>query len=114
FVKIEFNAILHKGGRDMKSLIITGAGSGLGRELALLYAKEGYHIILTGRTLDKLKAVEKEIELMKGKADSFSIDIVMKDEVKKFMDEASKSFNLIGLINNAGVGYFGPFENLSQ
>lgn len=98
----------------MKAIIITGAGSGLGKELALLFARHGYHIILTGRTMDKLKAVERQINAGEGRADSFTIDITDKDAIRLFINKAADQFNLYGLINNAGVGYFGPFEKLSQ
>ncbi|GLB59864.1 SDR family NAD(P)-dependent oxidoreductase [Cytobacillus sp. NCCP-133] len=98
----------------MKSLIITGAGSGLGKALALLYAKQGFHIILIGRTLDKLKRVEKEIRENGGSAQSFSVDVTKPDEIRPFIQDAAENFSLFGLINNAGVGHFGPFEGLTQ
>lgn len=98
----------------MKSLIITGAGSGLGKELALLYAKQGFHIILSGRTLEKLKNVEAEIRETGGSAQSFTVDVTRPEKVRKFIKEAARHYPLFGLINNAGVGYFGPFEELSE
>ncbi|MCH7974439.1 MAG: SDR family NAD(P)-dependent oxidoreductase [Bacteroidetes bacterium] len=45
-----------------KTAIITGASSGIGKEIAKLFAKEGALVILTARNLDKLKEVQKEIE----------------------------------------------------
>jgi short-subunit dehydrogenase len=98
----------------MKSLIITGAGSGLGRELALLCAKQGFQIILTGRTLGKLKEVEGEIQDAGGSAQSFSLDITKPEEVRHFIKDAVQSYSLFGLINNAGVGHFGPFEEMAE
>jgi len=44
----------------MKAIIVTGAGTGLGKELSLLLAKQDYHMILTGRTEDKLNAVKAD------------------------------------------------------
>jgi len=44
----------------METFVITGAGSGLGRELALLLAKKGSEILLVGRNSGKLNAVKKE------------------------------------------------------
>ncbi|KAB2328530.1 SDR family oxidoreductase [Cytobacillus depressus] len=98
----------------MKSIIITGAGSGLGKELALLYSQMGYHILLTGRTLEKLKAVEDQINTQKGQASSFKVDITSPSEINEFMKVVSSEFKLYGLINNAGTGYFGPFESLER
>ena len=98
----------------MKSIIITGAGSGLGKELALLLAKNGYHIILIGRTINKLKEVEEQILANNGRAVSYSIDITKPNSINTFFNEVAGRFQLYGLINNAGVGYFGPFEELKQ
>ncbi|MBY0121859.1 SDR family oxidoreductase [Bacillus sp. S/N-304-OC-R1] len=94
----------------MKSIIITGSGSGLGKELALLYGQKGYHIILVGRSIEKLKSVEKMIVDNNGTASSAAVDITIPDEVNSFIEKISTDFHLYGLINNAGTGFFGPFE----
>lgn len=96
----------------MKSVIITGAGSGLGKELALLFAGQGFHIILTGRTLDKLQSVEQEIHEAGGSAQSYTVDITQTKDISKLMTQL-QNHELYGLINNAGVGHFGPFNSLS-
>lgn len=94
----------------MKSIIITGSGSGLGKELALLYGQKGYHIILAGRTIEKLKMVEEAIVGNGGTASSFAVDITVPDMVNSFLKKINRQFHLYGLINNAGTGFFGPFE----
>ncbi|USK39977.1 SDR family oxidoreductase [Cytobacillus firmus] len=96
----------------MKSVIITGAGSGLGKELALLFAGQGFHIILTGRTLDKLQSVEQEIHEAGGSAQSYTVDITQTKDISKLMTQL-QNHELYGLINNAGVGHFGPVNSLS-
>jgi short-subunit dehydrogenase len=50
----------------MKTIIITGAGSGLGKELAHLFSRNGFHLLLTGRTIGKLLAAKEEIEAAGG------------------------------------------------
>jgi short-subunit dehydrogenase len=97
----------------MKSVIITGAGSGLGKELALLFAKQGLHTILTGRKLDKLQSVEQEIREAGGSAEVHKLDITQTKEISKLMTQI-QDYELYGLINNAGVGHFGPFNCLSE
>ncbi|URM32283.1 SDR family NAD(P)-dependent oxidoreductase [Cytobacillus firmus] len=97
----------------MKSVIITGAGSGLGKELALLFAGQGFHIVLTGRTLDKLQSVEQEIHEAGGSAQCFTADITQTNEIAKLMEQL-QNHELYGLINNAGVGHFGPVNSLSE
>ncbi|TDL66731.1 SDR family oxidoreductase [Rhodococcus qingshengii] len=96
----------------MKTIIVTGAGSGLGKELALLFSQHGYHVLLTGRTLDKLTAVKTEIEQEGGVADSVVLDLQNETDIFSKIQEISKSHKIVGLVNNAGIGYFGPFVNI--
>lgn len=98
----------------MKSVLITGSGTGLGRELAFLYADAGYHIILTGRTLENLHEVKTQIEANQGQADVLTLDITDSEQVQMKMREILTKYKLYGLINNAGVGHFGPFEEMTE
>lgn len=95
----------------MKSYVVTGAGSGLGRELALLLAKKKFHIYLVGRTAEKLEKVKQEIETDGGTATVLILDIRNLQEIK---DKLNNITDIVGLINNAGVGYFGPFTSMSE
>jgi uncharacterized protein len=97
----------------METIVITGAGTGLGKELALQYAEQGNTIILTGRHLEPLLAVQKEIEQRGGKAFSYTLDIRDDESVKATVQEILKHHQVTCLINNAGVGYFGPFTSLT-
>lgn len=103
-----------KGVFRMKTIIITGAGSGLGKELATLFSKAGFHLLLTGRTIEKLASVKSEIEASGGSADIFQLDIRSVEEVKAFFAKVGRHFILYGLVNNAGVGHFGPIVELSE
>ncbi len=55
----------------MESIIITGAGTGLGKELALLYAQRGYEIILVGRRKEPLQSVQNKSNLLEEKQSLF-------------------------------------------
>ncbi|MEH7107614.1 SDR family NAD(P)-dependent oxidoreductase [Bacillus sp. JJ1764] len=98
----------------MKTILITGAGSGLGKELAFLFSKKSYHILLSGRSAEKLMSVKKEIEEAGGKADTLPLDIRNPEEISKKIEEISNNFQIYGLVNNAGVGHFGPFLEMSE
>jgi short-subunit dehydrogenase len=98
----------------MKALLITGAGSGLGRELALLFSQNNLHILLVGRSEDKLQRVKMEIEQLGGNADVIQADIRSYHEISAKIKELSEHYSLQGVINNAGVGYFGPFVKMEE
>jgi short-subunit dehydrogenase len=98
----------------VKTIIVTGAGSGLGKELALLFSQRGYHVLLTGRTLGKLSAVKLEIEQAGGVADYVVLDVQKAQDIFIKIQEICKNHRIVGLVNNAGIGHFGPFVNISE
>jgi short-subunit dehydrogenase len=98
----------------MKALLITGAGSGLGRELALLFSQNNLHILLVGRSQNKLQRVKMEIEQLGGKADVIQADIRSYHEISAKIKQLSEHYTLQGVVNNAGVGYFGPFVKMEE
>ncbi|MCA1060740.1 SDR family oxidoreductase [Rossellomorea aquimaris] len=94
----------------MKTAIITGGGSGLGKELGKLLSEQGFHIFLLGRTEDTLKQAVAEIESIGGEASFATLDIRSNDDIEKLHDHFS-NHSIQLLIHNAGVGYFGPFKD---
>ncbi len=82
-----------------KVIVITGAGKGLGKELAIMFAKEGAKVVISSRTKKDLDKVTKE-------TNSYPIIADVKDEkqVKKLAETTVKKFKKIDIwINNAGV-----------
>lgn len=99
----------------MKTVLITGGGSGLGESLAMAYSNKGYQVILTGRTESKLKTVADKIISDGGRAFYYSCDVANRVSIDSLKDKIDKDFGKINLlINCAGVGYFGPLETLSE
>ncbi|MGV2940122.1 SDR family NAD(P)-dependent oxidoreductase [Mesobacillus sp. LC4] len=98
----------------MKAIIVTGAGTGLGKELSLLLANQGFHMILTGRTEDKLNTVKVQIEQSGGSATAVQLDLRNLEDIKEKALLISKKHEIYGLVNNAGLGYFGPFTEVSD
>lgn len=96
----------------MQTILITGAGTGLGKELALAYAKKGNSIILTGRSLEPLQSVEKEIHSAGGKAFAYKMDITSLENVKQTVGQIIADHTVDYLVNNAGAGCFGPLTVL--
>ena len=89
---------------ENKVAIITGAGSGIGRETALLFAKEGAKVALAGRTLEKLEEVCREIIENGGKAIFKSGDVSRREDMDEIVKKVMNEFGRIDiLVNNAGV-----------
>lgn len=88
-----------------KTALITGGSRGIGREIALRLAKEGYQIFLTYVSKPELaQEVVKLIESQGGKARSFLLDTgKWEDVVSFFQEEINKKVNLEVLVNNAGI-----------
>ena len=96
-----------------KTIVITGASSGIGELLARQLSKQGAKVALLARRIDKLEKIKGEIE--KYSSDIFTIkcDVRNKDEVFNSIEKITMYFSGIDIIiNNAGQGYFGLIENM--
>eukprot|EP00245_Coleochaete_scutata_P005838 TRINITY_DN1972_c0_g1_i1.p1 TRINITY_DN1972_c0_g1~~TRINITY_DN1972_c0_g1_i1.p1 ORF type:complete len:291 (-),score=71.41 TRINITY_DN1972_c0_g1_i1:352-1167(-) len=91
-----------------KTVLITGASSGIGRELAFFFSEAGANVVVASRRLDKLEAVVDEIakKVSAGKAKAVQLDVSGSEQsIENTIDEAWSAFGRIDiLINNAGVG----------
>ncbi len=93
-----------------KVAIITGAGSGIGKAAALLFAKEGAEVVLAGRREEKLRETYDEILKNGGNACYFQADVSDENQVKNLMRFASDTCHKIDILYNcAGVGYCSPY-----
>lgn len=88
-----------------KIAIVTGAGQGLGREIALMLAEEGAVVALVGRTRAKLESLAAEIADKDGSAWVVPRDLTEEEQVQSMVDEVLTRHGRIDiLVNNAG-GY---------
>ncbi len=85
--------------------LITGASSGMGRDMARVLAKKGYDLIIVARRKDRLLALKKELNC---KVDVIDLDLAIKDNVYKLYDMVKDRYVDL-VINNAGFGLFGEF-----
>jgi NAD(P)-dependent dehydrogenase (short-subunit alcohol dehydrogenase family) len=84
-----------------KIAVITGAGSGMGRAIAHKLASEGVHVVLTGRTQDKLEAVAQEIASEGGSALVHALDVKDPDQIQVLANRLAGG-HVDMLINCAG------------
>lgn len=89
-----------------KVAIVTGAGTGIGKEVAKLFGKNHASVVLNYRSSEKeANAVKEEIEKMGSKAITVKADISKYDDCKNLVQTAVKEFGHIDiLINNSGMG----------
>lgn len=92
-------------------VIITGASSGIGRELALQLADQGAYLVLAARSLDQLENIATDCRRRGGKALAVKTDVGVESECKHLIDKAFGEFGRIDtLINNAGYSTGGRLD----
>ena len=89
-----------------KVCIITGAGKGIGREVAQLFYSEGAAVALITRNMDDLRSLKKELMFDDSRVLLYSGDVSDEETVKNFVKESINKFQRIDvLINNAGMRF---------
>ncbi len=88
-----------------KTTLITGASRGIGREIALAFAKEGAALLITGRARELLESLQSEVEALGATCALIEADLSERDAATKIWDHCQKEFGHIDiLVNNAGIG----------
>lgn len=96
-----------------KVIIITGAGSGIGKETAILFAKEGATVIVNDFIKESGEKTVAEIEATNGKALFIQGDVTNTEDVKHLVDEVIRKFTRVDvLFNNAGISGIGRLHEV--
>ena len=87
-----------------KTVFITGAAGGIGRQTGLSFAKEGANIVVTDLDYDMAKRVSDEIQSAGGSSEPFKLDVTNQDETIETMNNAYKHFGSLDVaFCNAGI-----------
>ncbi len=96
--------VLREFSLDGKVVIVTGAGRGLGRVIALTMAEAGADIVCAGRTPASLEAIAREVQELGRTAQVVLTDVTRADQVEAMVETALGTFGQIDvLVNNAGL-----------
>lgn len=95
-------------------VLITGASSGIGAELARQFAAEGASVVVTARRLDRLNDLESEILSAGGVARALACDVTQSEDLRSAVSAVREEFGRIDVvIANAGFGVGGQFSKLT-
>lgn len=96
--------MLDKLNLEGKKIVVTGGGTGLGREMALAMAKSGADVVLGGRRHELIEETALLIEKMSRRSLPITTDVTDSSQVNRFFDIAISEFGAIDvLVNNAGM-----------
>jgi 3-hydroxybutyrate dehydrogenase len=94
-----------------KIAVVTGAASGIGKEIALTYAREGAKVVIADLNLDGANAAAAEIEKTGGEAIGVAMDVTSEAEVEAGMAKAIAAYGGIDiLVSNAGIQIVAPLD----
>ncbi len=94
---------------DLRTVLVTGATSGIGRATALALAEDGWSVVVHGRDIARGGATVKEIVGAGGNARFVAADLGVAEEVLRLIDEVGE---VDALVNNGGFSWFGPTADL--
>ncbi len=99
-----------------KVALVAASSQGLGKAVAMGFAREGVNVVICARNKEKLEAVKKEIESQtKSEILAVQTDLTRQDDIKNLVAESTKKFNSVDiLVNNAGGPPAGFFSDMTD
>lgn len=95
--------------------MITGGGTGIGRAIALAFAREGASVTVASRRLEKLREVAAEVEKQGGRALAMQCDVTNAKEIERAVRGTVERFGQLSvLVNNAGALHVSTVEGINE
>jgi NAD(P)-dependent dehydrogenase (short-subunit alcohol dehydrogenase family) len=99
---------------ERRTVVVTGGSAGVGRAIALKFAREGYHVSLLARSVEGLGSAKREIESLGGEAIAFPVDVSDAAAVFRAADQTVERWGKLDIwINDAMVTMFAPVADMS-
>ncbi len=90
------------GSKPARNILITGAGSGLGRGISLCLAQQGHAILATDLRLEAARETAAQIETAGGQAQAQALDVTSEEHIQRFIRDLGE-WRIDVLVNNAGL-----------
>lgn len=98
-----------------KVAVVTGAGSGIGKAIALRFASQGAFVCLLDRDAESIRKTHQEIAAANGKSEPFAADVTRQDEVVAVFQQIKSTHSFLHiLVNSAGIAHIGKIENTAE
>jgi NAD(P)-dependent dehydrogenase (short-subunit alcohol dehydrogenase family) len=99
-----------------KTVLVTGGGSGIGRSVALAFAREGAAVVVAGRSTEPLAQAVKQIEAHGGRATAVPTDVTRSADVAALVRRTVEAYGRLDVaVNSAGVlTAFGPVADIDE
>jgi len=98
-----------------RKALVTGAGRGIGRVVALTLAEAGCEVCLLGPTMTNIEAVTDEIRQLGHKGIAIQADVTRKEQVDKAFSQTAEQLGRLDIcVNNAGIGIQKPAEEMKE
>ena len=100
---------------ENKISLVTGAGQGIGKAIAMAFAREGSDVVLCDLNLEMVKEVASQIEKLGQRSLAVRVDVSNANQVERMKARVLKGFNHVDiLVNNAGISKIVPFVDTTE